>query len=399
MVKALVLALLVSACGSEADVPAGSAHQLTVYGSTQGRSARVAVLVIDDAATDFGRALRQRVADDFVADYESSYMLGWESCREDEDPAVWYPAERFAVVVWPSRPLGQQIASFVTTPELSWSTEQYSESAAQQWSEAVAAAILRVETTDQGSYRPLEAQAYVVRLLLGQQPPASDDEQRLVDGMPADAIFDVYLATTRDDESPLVPSEYRVSVGGDASISLGSPRVFAPDENLSSCSTARVPWISEWAGEADQSVPCADVDLFQAGFVTDCYERCIARAPMIADDGSAACRVIAYTPGEEPCSAELGWLDPIYGDGRRPLTQVRYGITSRVCEVMQLEGAALDSCRNDLACTNCQPGWCATVVPELLGPCVGNGPRWPFRFTHGAATARDAELEIVCNTL
>ncbi len=372
-------------------MPAGSAHQITVLDGAQRPSPRVIVVVVDDAPTDFARAMRERVAQDFVATYESSYLGSWASCRHDRDPAVWYPAERRALVVSPSRPLGEQIASYTTHPGLAWNTERYTAAEAQAWSQAVAAEIVGVETELDAPYRPLEAQAHTLRLLLGQQSPASEDEQLLIDGLPPHAVIEVYLATTRDDESPNVPSEYRVSEG-----SAEYGMVFAPDPTFTSCDLERVPFIQEWSGFEYGS--CEAADFFGAGGGADCFGRCLPRPPLVSENGSAACRILAFTDSELPCSAELGWVDPISEGARRALTTERNGVTSRICEVLQLEGAALDSCRSDLACSECQPGWCATNIPDLWTQCYQSGVDWPFRYPFGTATGRGAEFEIICNT-
>lgn len=76
---------------------------------------------------------------------------------------------------------------------------------------------------------------------------------------------------------------------------------------------------------------------------------------------------------------------------------------TRVCEIQQLDGPALASCQSTLACTNCQPGWCATTVPELVPDeiCAPGTHYWPFRFVLGASARADptqaADITIVCD--
>jgi hypothetical protein len=76
---------------------------------------------------------------------------------------------------------------------------------------------------------------------------------------------------------------------------------------------------------------------------------------------------------------------------------------TRVCEIQQLDGAALTSCQSTLACTDCQPGWCATTVPELVSDkyCIPGTHYPPFRFVLGASACADptnaADITIVCD--
>ncbi len=65
-----------------------------------------------------------------------------------------------------------------------------------------------------------------------------------------------------------------------------------------------------------------------------------------------------------------------------------------MCEIRQLEGSALASCVSSLDCADCEPGWCATQVPDLLDHCE-KAPN-PFRFVGGADRAARVTAEIRC---
>jgi hypothetical protein len=68
-------------------------------------------------------------------------------------------------------------------------------------------------------------------------------------------------------------------------------------------------------------------------------------------------------------------------------------------QIRQLEGAALAACVTRLDCAECEPGWCATEVPQLVPQQNCETGRYypPFRFVLGAAQARSAQVTIVCN--
>jgi len=71
----------------------------------------------------------------------------------------------------------------------------------------------------------------------------------------------------------------------------------------------------------------------------------------------------------------------------------------RACEIPQLEGAALRSCVEDLACSDCTPGFCATRVPELLDNCPypEEPVPWPLRLPQLPGAHDGFFLEATCN--
>jgi len=93
-------------------------------------------------------------------------------------------------------------------------------------------------------------------------------------------------------------------------------------------------------------------------------------------------------------------LDPLDAHGQRSPRVAGSGTSStRSSEIRQLEGAALAGCVSRLNCTDCEPGWCATEVDELLPQerCATGDVYPPFRFVLGSARARNAHVTIVCN--
>lgn len=102
------------------------------------------------------------------------------------------------------------------------------------------------------------------------------------------------------------------------------------------------------------------------------------------------------TLSTESCNADFGWLDPLDARGERtPRIMHDADGERRVCEIRQLEGAALESCIDSLACPECEPGWCATRVPELLADCSTGRPD-PFRFVSGSRQAAVGSIRVEC---
>lgn len=101
---------------------------------------------------------------------------------------------------------------------------------------------------------------------------------------------------------------------------------------------------------------------------------------------------------ELECDPAAGALDPLGNDGKRHPTFTQNPDLGRVrlCEIPQLEGPAGESCQHELDCTDCQPGWCATEVPELLNACE-TSPPFPFRFVLGAPAVGSFSVHILCD--
>jgi len=206
-----------------------------------------------------------------------------------------------------------------------------------------------------------------------------------------------------DDESTDDPASYAVPVGNDAGFAFtilpAAPTPDTPgacfDQRTDGNDTARyAAWRDAQLPYHVGHWPCSDAS-FYLPLAEDCTGNCLKFAPVIESDGSALCTISAKLPDEEPCNAALGWLDPLGRDGRRaPQVVNENGAAHRVCEIRQLEGAALASCVSSLECADCVPGWCATQVPDLLDHCE-KAPN-PFRFVGGADRAAWVTAEIRC---
>lgn len=336
----------------------------------------VVLIVLDDDASERGRALRAAVASDFREHYDASRVYAVSGCAAPRDPALPSLVRRHAIVIAASATGDDGVRSFVEDPELSWVAQERLDDDALSWSDAVAQAIKASETGEPGRYQPLALADRWVRLLAREVAPETERERAVVAALPEAVDVEPFLASVRDDDSPLPASEYRLepAVNCAGGVCAAGVRRLTPDPTLECCSLSpgRLPRLSEQAGSNQTAArdcfePCARAYFFDVGFVQDCSPRC-QREPMIAGSGAAECRVLVAAVQDEPCTATPG-----FGDTSLQSEQMAAWFGSnagfRLCEIDQLEGDALDACVNDLDCAGCTPGFCVTRVPELVGDC------------------------------
>lgn len=115
---------------------------------------------------------------------------------------------------------------------------------------------------------------------------------------------------------------------------------------------------------------------------------------MFDADGRAACRVYVESQSNTPCPEAIGWFEPA-PNGENPPPETDTG--QRLCEVRQLEGAALQSCRTELECAECEPGFCFTDVESLTESCSAQGLMTVPRFVNGAGRGEPGRFTVVCS--
>ena len=210
--------------------------------------------------------------------------------------------------------------------------------------------------------------------LSGKTPPVTDAEAHvasLSEPGGSYAFIKAYLAAANDDASPLPVSSYQRydeyfqtgAIFWDGAAST-TPRKCANG-------AASPPRLDQWfklhqtsSLMSSEVWPCDRFSIFyQLHF--DGGPRCSPHR-IAVDEGTARCRV----------------------------TMEAYAS----CPVMQLEGSALESCRHDLNCKDCVPGWCWTEVPELVGRCSTGFQSYRFRFVYGADHAEVGGMQITCFT-
>ncbi|HET7539339.1 MAG TPA: hypothetical protein VFK05_05685 [Polyangiaceae bacterium] len=387
------------ACGSASseygDTPSASGGQLRWDFFTPGLAAEAWLVLVDD--TKAGAGLRDALAKAFD-DWDTEVAIHEESCTPPVDPAVWHPIDRSIVFVHPSTPGVAGYTSPAHDPALRFRAQQIFGPERARWMDAVRAGINAQPAPPGAAFRALAAVSDAESLLDHSRPPQSAAEQAVLDALPAPQFVEV-LALATEDESPGEASQYRHNPLHEV---MGAVLPAAEQQHMpSDCSERDVPTTPRYQAfsRSAQAWPCEKPDFFLTQLWSDCSTRCLNR-PIAVKAGTAQCLAMASFRGTEPCPGELGWLDPLDRNGTRlPRVDGSGMDASRVCEIRQLEGPALHACVNRLDCADCEPGWCATKVPELVPQqrCAAGSFYPPFRFVLGAGQAHRAQVTIVCN--
>jgi len=312
-----------------------------------------------------------------------------------EDPAAWHPIDRSVVFVRPSTSGAFRLWGPAQDPALRFQAHQVFGPERVRWMDAVRAGIDAEPAEPGAPFQALAALANAEALLDGSRPPDTAAEQELLDALPSNAALSEVVALATEDASPGEASQYFARRHDRYGVVVPAAEAHVG----SACSDSSAQTTPRYQGfdPGSQAWPCEDPNFF-AILWDEVRPRCLAR-PIAIDAAGAQCRALARYPGSEPCPTELGWLDPLDANGQRTPHVLGSGDeATRVCEIRQLEGAALASCVSRLDCADCEPGWCATEVPELIPNACGAGRYYPpFRFVLGAAQARTAPVTVVCN--
>jgi hypothetical protein len=357
--------------GAESSRPVGTRSFVTLVPRSE-----VWLVVVDD--TPIAQGLREALADRFD-DYDEE-KLG-SGCDGVPDPARWSPIDRSLVLVRPSQVGAGRFESPATVPALRWQASHVTSDDQSAWLSAVRAALTR--HLPSGPNLPLlDATAATVALLDGDRGAANDEELALLHSVPFDADRELVVASVSEDQSPLAPSAYALPDWENSATFFYSLIVGA-----NSTCTAPTPRLGNWAAmERDELASKVQIWPCEApleplwDFFCDGVETGIPADEVKFDaNGFAECSVTSVVPADEACPAEYGWLDPIGADGTRSpkLSSTAAGMV-RACEIEQLTGGALASCRTSYGCADCAPGWCFTDVPELTSDSIGMTMRWPL---------------------
>jgi hypothetical protein len=304
--------------------------------------------------------------------------------------------DRTAIFVRPKAPEPERYLTSLDDARLHWVALQPLDSDAESFRNAGAEGLLSHEARAGQPLLLLEAYARAADLISRRGSPRTDAEHRLVASLPETSIPSVLIASVRDDMSPEPPESYvrepppyvdSLIVGDDASPRMECSYLLGPpDSRLGRWAAARGNFVG-----AAKPWPCEPLEIFEPRLKSLCVPRCLNRAPELDAVGRASCRVIART--DDPrCPEGLGWLDPLDLETQRR-EPVDDDNGRRHCEIRQLEGAALESCRLSLGCEACEPGWCWTELSELRVDC-GIGVYPSFRFVHGP---EPSAVTITCN--
>lgn len=399
----LVLAAIAPAACDRAAAPVPVEPHATSLIEVQGwlmtEYPRFMILVVDDAPTADAAALREAIAGSFRAGLEHIQGERFGNCG-NRDPAAWHPGDVRVVVARPSAPEGAALLTPIERPGLAWITRTSSDDEMEALMAAVIAA-LGERTAQPGEvYRPLRAAQRALDLVAGARPPESDAEAAFAASLPAPRAVQLVVASTRDDEdtaplAQLAPSQ--VAQDGVSAIEVVGP--FGPQPYTCEVDQPDGSRLATWAEATWAPLttwPCAGDLAWDGLFITgyiDCGPACRS-APLPVREGVASCRIFVEQTDLAGCDPARGWRDP----GGQPTLVSRDDWTLRRCEVAQLEGAALASCREDLACSGCPSGWCATEVADALpwGSCEPGTYTWPLRFVGGALDAPSGWIDIAC---
>jgi len=386
-------------CGSGSpeygDAPSGSGAQLRWEFGAGAPSPETFLVLVDD--TQAGAGLRDALATAFD-DLDAQRAIRRAGCAAPVDPAAWHPIDRSVVLLHPSTPGALGYSSPAQDPALRLQAQQTFGPERARWMAAVRAGINAQPAAPAAPFQALAALSNADSLLLGLRAPQNAEEEAVLDALPSPLSFAQVIALATEDASPGEAEQYPRELRSEL-LSVVLPAREARER--SDCSERGVPTTPRYQAfsESAQAWPCQNPQLLPADLWSECSTSCLLQ-PIAIDAGIAQCRAIAKYPGREPCPAELGWLDPIDGSGQRsPRLDGGEADATRVCEIRQLEGAALDACVTRLDCAGCEPGWCATEVPELVprSVCTTGSHYPPFRFVLGAGQARRAEVTVVCN--
>lgn len=311
------------------------------------------VLVVDDAPTDEARVLRQQLARDVIGVFDD---IDSAEADIDPDPGVFRPIDYRIVVVGASDTLPPVHVEH--DPDLAVQADNATPEVQNRWEEAVGRAILATETPNTEPLLAIEVASRWRRFLIGEEEPSSAADRLFAGSIPNWNLVTLLVATTRPDEG--TSSVERLDAGHD----VASYGAYLPSwgtcydgEPVELALPRLAQAIRHWVPSS-----CTDeVNLFSAHGVADGSYSCLPSQPRLDAKGQAACLLHGYVPLEELCPKELGWLDPMDNHGvRRPRVGVPHFANEfwRVCELPQLEGPALRSCREDFTCDDCEPGWC-----------------------------------------
>ncbi|MBI4956513.1 MAG: hypothetical protein HY908_31140 [Myxococcales bacterium] len=387
------------ACGSKGGTPFDptTTSAVTFEYPLTDQGALAVVLVVDDADTPDAAALRVRVLEaltgSLLSEVDDRFGCGLG------DPAVWRPAELRVVVVRPSAPDAEALVTPIDAPALDW-IEPVATVADADAVRAATEQVLAARLALPGeTFRPLHAAQRVMDLLSGARPPAGASEAAFVSSLRETTFVQVVVAGTRDDEDTVPVASLAPGVGPSAAVHMLTPTVILPATAFDyGCHpTAGATRLEAW--DTDAVVlgwPCTDQaewdGLLRVSSV-DCGPWCEGNPIAVDVTGRAPCTFYVDQPDLAQCDPLFGWRDP---DGTATFVD-HAGTSYRRCEIVQLEGAALDSCRTSLDCADCTSGFCVTDVPELTyGDCGAGAFRWDLRFVGGALDVTEGYYGGTC---
>lgn len=387
------------ACGADAVPIAPDSNATKTYdGALIYEAPSLILIVADDADTPEAAQLRAKLAQSLGPGLKSliQHRLGF--CG-NPDPAAWHTGDVRVAIVRPSAPDDLSLLSPIEMPELSWITQSSKPEEVDTLVANTSQALSQRLAKAGESYQPLHATKRALDLIAGARPPENASETQFKNSLSKDLMVQVVFATTRDDEG----SEALSTLKPSQSANFLRPLLMGPymaDPINCYVNTPGNSRLESWASDLSFeifSTPCGVQSVWDNIFAwggADCGPACEDRRIQVSAQGVAACRFYIDQADLNGCDAGHGWKDP---DGKATMVD-HAGESFRRCEIAQLEGAALSSCRQSLACEGCGSGFCVTEVPELLYKdlCPAGSAYWGIRFVGGSISAGRGYFHGVC---
>lgn len=334
------------------------------------------VIILDGSPDGAAASLREQLAKDLVSRQLPPPGIG--CVRTDEAYSVFWG--RFqAIVVYAGLSGIESVATAADEPRLFWSGGFVSSADLADWRGAVAETVVNAAPVAAGSPHVLQALSDVMAVATAERAPANAHESALLNSLDPDSVVSIVLATAHEDTSEGQPTLALVEEFPDQGISAaGFSSITVPALDGDPCrdsgkTTSR---LQAWINSSVLNKPavtwrpgesCPVLARAQSCGPYGCIEEPLA----VLDNGTAPCRMLVATDLEQ-CPKDIGWvradrLAHVFAD------QANLDRYSVICEIPQLAGAALESCRYDLSCSDCGPGFCLTKEPTLASECIALG--------------------------
>jgi hypothetical protein len=373
------------------------------------------LFVVDDADTPEAIALREAVAKALRLP-SGPYPVFQDACPgTNGDPTRQDPIDVRVIVAHPALSQRERLVTPSDLPELTLLGERDDLDNYERWRAAVAAELLRAPAQTSERHAPLETMVDTLSLLAGQRLPRSGREAEQLQSLASltPPFVQVFYFTTRDDASPYDVASYDVASSCDQSNYVGmcpfirtllldlagrSITEFSAPRGQAQPRNAAFLEPLEWTSSS--STPD---DLFDPILNAKVGYSCWDSKPRWRADGSVDCRIHLLTQDLAACDPARGRLNPLADNGVARLPRIEFDEALgevRVCEIRQLEGAALDRCLNHPEQPQYTGGFCHPEPSELCRSlCGDDGQRYPFAFRFVAGSTRvtsPARLRYEC---
>jgi hypothetical protein len=339
---------------------------------------------VDDIADAPGNEIRARLWSDLANN------IFWGSCG---DPAEYFATDRRAVIVHPS---GVEVVAPDSNAELTVATSHDTPEVQAAWVDVVRS-VVDAGVVAQGTapYAFLARLSDTVSLLAGSRLPVTDAEQRVLESLRGTSDLRIVAVTAHEDESSGAPESFALQLDalqGNFSSTSYEALVFPSADGKCYGAEATTDRYTRWLAASSALSQFAQfwtpgVNCPFDHLSVTCSRSCLDEQPRFSPQGVADCHIYVASDPKEGCPESRGLM---------PSNASVPDANGPVCEMRQLEGAALESCRHDLSCADCAPGYCFSEVATLVGGCEAQGKVAVPRFVNGAANVPSRKVYVYC---